>query len=182
MFCSVTMGNAMKKMPRDNTFVPDRSHNGQIAMKYSRGVLNYVTKVVKPTKGKLIKGNGWKEWRQSEWKQLDQYDKQEMFGEPLKPVSWKTVFCLAWTYVEKVLDKWKKARCTCDLSMRAGRVRILDHSYVGCIEHITSRLFYAISAAESLMICGVDVTNAFSDDPSPKQGLHILQDRAFHDW
>ena len=95
MFCAVTMGNAMEKMPRDNTFVPDRSHNGQIAMEYSRGVLNYVTKVMKLTRGKLIKGNGWKEWRQSKWKQLDQYDQQEMFGEPLKPVSWKTVFCLA---------------------------------------------------------------------------------------
>ena len=62
------MGNAMKKMPRDDTFVPDRPHNGQIATKYSGGMLNYVTNVMKLTRGKLIKGNGWKEWRQSEWK------------------------------------------------------------------------------------------------------------------
>ena len=53
------MGNAMEKIPRNNMFIPDRPHNGQIATEHSRGVLNYVTRVMKHTRGKLIKGGSW---------------------------------------------------------------------------------------------------------------------------
>ena len=43
-------------------------------------------------------------------------------------------------------------------------------------------MFYAISAAENLLIFGADVCNAFSEAPAPKQGFYIQPDRAFCDW
>ena len=47
---------------------------------------------------------------------------------------------------------------------------------MGCIEHTTSRVFYALAAAEGMLIY------AFGDAPPPKQGLHILPDKALCDW
>ena len=53
--------------------------------------------------------------------------------------------------------------------------------HAGCINHTTSRMFYAMSAAGGMMIYGAEVTNVFGDAPPPAQGLHILPDKAFHD-
>jgi hypothetical protein len=43
-------------------------------------VRNMVTKVMKLTRGKLMKRTDWSDWNESEHLQLDQYDKQFMFG------------------------------------------------------------------------------------------------------
>eukprot|EP00804_Cyclotella_cryptica_P018023 CCRYP_008311-RA/>CCRYP_008311-RA protein AED:0.31 eAED:0.31 QI:0/0/0/1/1/1/2/0/220 len=43
-------------------------------------------------------------------------------------------------------------------------------------------MFYAVSAAENLLIFGADVCNAFSEAPAPKQGFYIQPDRAFSEW
>jgi len=43
-------------------------------------------------------------------------------------------------------------------------------------------MFYAIAAAENLLIYGADVSNAFAEAPPPKQGFYIYPDRAFNDW
>ena len=137
---------------------------------------------MKLTRGKLLKGRDWTDWRESEWKQLDQYEVQGMFGKPVKVASKKTVFRLVWTYNVKALDKRKKARCACDGSVRAGQVRVLDYTYAGCVDHTSSRMFYAVAAAENLLVYRADVTNAFGDAPPPKQGFHLLPDRAFHEW
>jgi len=149
-------------------FVPDRSHTGLLMVKDDRGVLNYVTLAMKFTRGKLLKGPEWSEWHESEWKQLDQYDEQGMFGDPVRIISMDTVFRLVWTYNVKALDQRKKARCACDGLTRAGQVRVLDHTYVGCIDHTSSRLFYAQSAVEDMLVYGADVTNAFGGMPPPK--------------
>jgi hypothetical protein len=47
---------------------------------------------------------------------------------------------------------------------------------------MSSWLFYAVSAAENLLIFGADVSNAFAEAPPPKQGFYIHPDRAFRDW
>ena len=59
---------------------------------------------------------------------------------------------------------------------------MLDHTYAACVDHKKSWIFYALAAAENLLIYGADVTNAFGDAPPPKQGLQILPDKAFKDW
>eukprot|EP00804_Cyclotella_cryptica_P003795 CCRYP_008951-RA/>CCRYP_008951-RA protein AED:0.18 eAED:0.18 QI:0/0/0/1/0/0.5/2/0/368 len=85
-------------------------------------------------------------------------------------------------YTVKELDKRKKARCACDGSTRGGKVRVLDYTYANCVGHTASRMFYAISATENLLIFGADVCNVFSKATAPKQGFYIQHDRAFCEW
>jgi hypothetical protein len=92
------------------------------------------------------------------------------------------VFHLVWTYNVKALDGRKKARCVCDGSSRSGSVQVLDETYANCVDQTSSRLFYAIAAAENLLVYGSDVCNAFAEAPPPKQGFYIQPDRAFHEW
>ncbi|KAL9185818.1 hypothetical protein ACHAXT_003595 [Thalassiosira profunda] len=121
------------------------------------GVTNLVCRSHKLTRGKLLRGKHWSDWQHSEWTQLDQYEKQGMFGQPTKVAKDDgAIFNLVWTYVEKVLDKRKKARCTCDGSTRAGQVRVLDYTYANCVDQMSNRLFYALAAAENLVVYGAD--------------------------
>jgi hypothetical protein len=81
------------------------------------------------------------------------------------------------------VDNRKKARCMCDGSPHSsGQVHVLDFTYANCVDQTSARNFYAVSAAENLIIHGADVSNAFAKAPAPKQGFFICPDRAFHDW
>jgi hypothetical protein len=61
-------------------------------------------------------------------------------------------------------------------------VHILDETYANCVDQTSSCLFYAVSAAENMLIFGADVSNAFAKAPPPKQGFFICPDKAFHAW
>jgi hypothetical protein len=148
----------------------------------SGDVQNYITRVMKLTRGKLLRQDDWSEWQTSEYLQLDQYDAQAMFGSPVAVESNEAVFNLVWSYGIKAVDARKKARCTCDGSPRSGQVRILDETYANCVDQTSARLFYGIAAAENLIVYGADVSNAFAEAPPPKQGFYIRPDRAFQEW
>jgi hypothetical protein len=145
-------------------------------------VLNYTTRVMKLTRGKLLRQDDWADWQESEYLQLNQYDCQGMFGDPVAVDDDAAVFHLVWTYAIKALDRRKKARCVCDGSSRSGSVQILDETYANCVDQTSSRLFYAIAATENMLIFGSDVSNAFAEAPPPKQGFFVRPDRAFHEW
>jgi len=134
------------------------------------------------TRGKLLRQDDWADWQELEYLQLDQYDSQGMFGDPVAVDEDAAVFHLVWTYAIKALDHRKKARCVCDGSSRSGSVQILDETYANCVNQTSSRLFYAIAAAENMLIFGSDVSNAFAEAPPPKQGFFVCPDRAFHEW
>jgi hypothetical protein len=121
------------------------------------------------TRGKLLKQPDWDEWQASEYLQLDQYDAQGMFGQPVPRSKDMSVFHSVWTYAIKALDARKKARWACDGSPRSGQAKILDETYANCVDQTSSRLFYAISAAENLLIYGADVSNAFAEAPPPNR-------------
>ena len=148
----------------------------------SGDVLNYNTRVMKLTRGKLLSQDDWTDWQDSEYLQLDQYDAQGMCGDPTLSQEGDAIFHLVWTYAIKTVDGRKKARCVCDGSSRSGSVQILDETYANCIDQTSARLFYAIAAAENLMIFGSDVSNAFAEAPPPKQGFYFRPDKAFHEW
>ena len=148
----------------------------------SGDVLNYVSRAMRLTRGKLLKQDDWSDWQGSEYLQLNQYDAQGMFGEPVAMSEEDAVFHLVWTYAIKTVDGRKKARCVCDGSTRSGMVRILAETYANCVDQTSSRLFYAICAAENMLIFGADVSNAFAEAPPPKQGFFIRPDRAFNEW
>ncbi len=115
-------------------------------------VRNVITKVMKLTREKLMKEDDWLEWNKSEHLQLDQYDKQFMFGNPVNAKDASAIFHLVWTYVVKELDGHKKACCVCDGSSCLGQVRVLDHTYTNCVDRTGSRIFYAISAAKNMLV------------------------------
>ena len=139
----------------------------------SGNVLNYVTRVMRLTRGKLTLQDDLPDWQHLEYLQLDQYDKQGMFGVPVPMKEEDAIFHLVWTYAIKAVDGCKKARCVCDGSTRSGMVRVLDETYTNCVDQTSSRLFYAVSAAENLLIFSADVSNAFAKAPPPKQGFFI---------
>jgi hypothetical protein len=80
------------------------------------------------------------------------------------------------------VDGRKKARCVCDGSTWSGKVLVLAETYANCVDQTSAQMFYAIAAAENLLIYGADVSNAFAEAPPPKQGFYIRPDRAFNDW
>jgi hypothetical protein len=67
-------------------------------------IRNVVTKVMKLTWGKLMKQDDWTKWNESKHLQLDQYNKQFMFGDPVAATDELAIFHLVWTYVVKKLD------------------------------------------------------------------------------
>ncbi len=146
-------------------------------------VKNMVTKVMKLTRSKLMKQTDWSAWNELEHLQLDQYDKQYMFGDPVPVEDESAIFHLVWTYVINKLDSCKKACWVCDGSSRSGQVPYRSLTIpANCVNRTGSCIFYAISAAENMLVYGTDVSNAFAEAPSPKQGFFIYPDRAFNDW
>ncbi len=148
----------------------------------SGDVLNAINRVMKLTRGKLLKQSDWNNWQELDYLQLNQYFDQGMFGLPQLVDKDAAIFHLVWTYNIKALDRRKKARCVCDGSPRAGQVRILDETYATCVDQTSSRMFYTVAAAKNLLIYGADISNAFAEAPPPKQGFYIYLDRAFNEW
>ena len=64
----------------------------------------------------------------------------------------------------------------------SGMVRVLAETYTNCVDQTSARLFYAVAAAENMLVFGADVSNAFAKAPPPKQGFFIRPDRAFNEW
>jgi hypothetical protein len=56
------------------------------------------------------------------------------------------------------------------------------HTYANSPDQTCARIFYALAAAENMVIFGADVSNAFAEAPPPKQGFYIRPDTAFHAW
>jgi hypothetical protein len=48
---------------------------------------------------------------------------------------------------------------------------ILDYTHTNCVDQTSTRIFYAVTAAENLIIFGADVSNAFAEAPPPKTGI-----------
>ena len=163
--------------------VPDLPIERQAgAVRHDGGVYNFQSLAMRLTRGKLRTATDWSEWQQAEGIMLDQYEQQGLFGEPVPATDKDAIFNLVWTYVVKELDKRKKARCTCDGSTRGGQVRVLDYTYANCVDQTSSRIFYAVAAAENLLVHGADVANAFGEAPPPKQGFYLRPDKAFSEW
>jgi hypothetical protein len=95
----------------------------------SGDVRQYVTRVMRLTRGRLLKQDDWTDWQKSEYLQLNQYWDQGCLGMPIAIAQNDAVFHLVWTYNIKAVDGRKKARCVCDGSSRSGSVKVLDEVY-----------------------------------------------------
>jgi hypothetical protein len=135
--------------------------------------LNYTTRMMKLTCGKLMNQDNWTDWQESKYLLLDRYDTQEMFGNPVSADYNDAIFHLVWMYSIKAVDGQKKACCVCNRSSQSGSVQILEKTYANYVDQTSSCLFYAIAAAENLLVFGADISNAFAEAPPPKQGFYI---------
>mmetsp|Transcript_12630 Transcript_12630/g.36754 ORF Transcript_12630/g.36754 Transcript_12630/m.36754 type:complete len:1246 (+) Transcript_12630:2039-5776(+) len=137
----------------------------------------------KLTRRVLLRRDDWPEWQQAEFKQLDQYESQGMFGVPCAPPSDAAVFHWVWVYVIKIHEGHrKKARAVCDGSTRGGNAKIFGHTYAATPELTDMRLFIALSTLRGFIVFGADVSNAFAEAPASKQQYFMHVDQPFRDW
>jgi hypothetical protein len=132
---------------------------------------------MKLTRGKLIQQEDWNDWLESKYLQLNQYNAQGMFGNPVAASEGNAIFHLVWTYNIKAVDGRKKARCVCDGSTCSGQVLNLAKTYANCMDQTSARLFYAVAAAKNMLIFGADVSDAFTKAPPPKKPFFNDQTR-----
>jgi hypothetical protein len=82
---------------------------------------------VKFTQQQLKPRSDWQTWKESEWKQLDSYQAQNMFGTPIRRPAQATVLPFVWTYLFKDSIKPKICR-TCNSGKRYGKAVTLAHT------------------------------------------------------
>jgi hypothetical protein len=112
----------------------------------------------------------WPEWRDSEWVQLDKYDKQSMFGTPCTAPIDASIFFWVWLYSIKPHEKSrKKVRGVCDGSTRGGQTMIHGATYAPTPQHIGFRIQISIAKTLSMFLWHADVSNAFVEADRTKK-------------
>jgi len=133
------------------------------------------------TKKQVQQRSDWEEWRQSSHKQLDQYQSQGMFSEPLQLPTNCSASYMHWTYTLEFCGT-RKSRMVCD-GARNRSTTTLGHTYANSLDAASERLFWALVAQRSLIAVGADVSNAFAEADGPKQPVYIMYiDDAYRDW
>ena len=134
-----------------------------------------IKKKKKLTRRYLKTLSNWNKWRKSENVQLDLYAKQNMFRAPIACPPNANVLHLLWAYRVKD-DGTLKARCVCNGNPRRKGTVTLDHTYAACLAQTGSRIFWALSAVQGLLVVGADASNAFAEAPAPKAPLYVYAD------
>ena len=140
-----------------------------------------VKKRRKLTRRYLMKQADWNDWRQSEFKQLNQYKAQNTFGTPQPLPTGANLLPLLWTYIIKD-DGTKKARCVCNGSPKMRGSVTLAETYASSLEQTASRIFWATTAIKNFITIGADASNAFAEAPAPKAPLYVQLDQPYKDW
>ena len=135
----------------------------------------------KLTRRKLLQCSDWDDWRESEVKQLDQYESQQTFGPPQDLPPGANVLNLIWTYLIKD-DGRKKARCVCNGSKNMRGTVTLAETYAASLEQTGSRIFWAATALNNFVSIGADAANAFAEAPAPVAPLYVRIDEPYRAW
>ena len=135
----------------------------------------------KLTRRKLKNGNNWKDWQDSEYKQLDQYHDQKMFGNPCQLPAGANVLDLLWTYLIKT-DGTKKARCVCNGQPKFKGTVVFGYTFTKMLDHVGSRIFWGTVAANNLIVRGADASNAFAEANAPRMPLFVRIDTQYREW
>ena len=135
----------------------------------------------KLSRKKLQQCSDWKDWEESERKQLDQYHEQDTFGNPETLPSNSNVLNLLWTYLIKDCGR-KNARCICNGSKKMWGSVTLAETYAAALEQTRSRIFWAATALNNFVSIGADAANAFAKAPAPVAPLYVHVDEPFQQW
>ena len=125
------------------------------------------------TRAKLKLQDDFHHWLQGEWTQLDKYELQDMFGEPIPWPEGATVLPFVWNNVFKQCPLMGnliyKARGTCNGGPRYGRAVTMAETYATCVEQPACRIYWALTASLNLLAMGADAGNGFAEAPPPLQ-------------
>ena len=135
----------------------------------------------KLTRRKLKKLPNWHQWQMSEYKQLNQYHDQKMFGEPCPLPDGANVLDLLWTYNVKT-DGTLKARCVCNGQPKFKGTVIFGYTFAKMLDHVGSRIFWGTVAAKNLIVRGADASNAFAEASAPDIPLFVRIDTQYKEW
>ena len=131
---------------------------------------------------KILKDqDDWEDWRQSEFKQLDQYEDQQTFGEPQERPHGSNLLSLIWVYMIKD-DGRKKARCVCNGSKNMRGTVTLAETYASSLEQNAARVFWAATALKNWKTIGADAANAFAEADAPVAPLYVRIDEQYREW
>ena len=136
------------------------------------------------TRKQLLQRPDWLDWEASECLQLDQYERQNMFGPPgpiPTDVIKYSILPMIWVYLIKV-DGRKKARCVANGAPHLKGTITLANTYAAYLEQAACRLFWAIAAIKNTLVFGSDAANAFAEAPPPKSPLFLKVDAAYRNW
>ena len=133
------------------------------------------------TRKKLQNSKQWDTWKLAEWKQLDQYWGQKMFGQPCPLPPNANVLNLLWDYRVKD-DGTHKARMVCNGRPSNKNTVIFGYTYAKSLDHVGSRVFWSIAAAKNLIVLGADASNAFAEADAPKVPLFVRVNQPYRDW
>ena len=136
----------------------------------------------KLTRRKLLQQDDWDDWKHSEWKQLDQYETQDTFGEPCILPTGANCLSLLWTYLIKDGSGIKKARCVCNGRPNNPGTVTWGHTYAKALDQVGHRVFWAAIAAKNFIVRGSDASNAFAEAPPPKHPLYVKVDTPYREW
>jgi hypothetical protein len=120
-----------------------------------------VKKRRKLTRRYLLKQPDWNDWKELEWKQLNQYEAQSTFGKPCQLPKGANLLPLLWTYLIKDCGT-KKAWCVCNGSKHMTGSVTLAETYAGSLEQTGSRIFWSAAALYNFITIGADASNAFA--------------------
>jgi hypothetical protein len=138
------------------------------------------------TRAKLKLQADFDNWIQGEWAQLDKYELQNMFGDPIPWPDGATVLPFVWTYLLKQCpltgNLIYKARATCNGGSRYGRAVTMAETYATCVEQPASRMYWSLTASHNLLAMGADAGNAFAEAPPPLQKFYMRIDEPFRHW
>jgi hypothetical protein len=169
-----TWNDPIQWPPLDNTNIIAAVHKGLALPKLSRR--------------RLLDTPAWPKFKESEWTQLNKYNKQGMFGEPCpRPLDDDVVVLpWVWSYLYKIdpitIEDVAKSRGTCNGGPRHGKVITIAETYAACVEQPAHRLMWALLAALNFVGLGIDVGNAFAEAPPPKDPFFMQADTQFREW
>ena len=109
----------------------------------------------------------WDTWQQAEYKMYDDYEKQDMFGEPYRLPKGENILPFYWDYSRKSTEEYKARYVVNGAPTQKGSVT-LEQTYAASLQQPGQRIFWATVANESLYAVGSDTTNAFAEAP-PQQ-------------
>ena len=144
--------------------------------------------IPKLTRRKIMESEDAAAFKKSEWKQLNRYHGQGMFGEPCPDPRQSginaTVLDWVWSYLYKVdpvtLEETPKARATCNGNKK--KITTLAETYAACVDQPAHRLMWALVAALNYVAIGVDVANAYAEAPGTKEMFYMKVDHQFQEW